>query len=192
MEKLIDLLSKYQKFFLGMAIFLFLSAVSITIVKGQMKLNFQNYPVIMLLLVGISLLFILIYVFIDKYKLKNLLNQIKEPPKKEPEDSSSMLLELTQRQKEVYDLIVSGKTNKEIMTELFIEQSTLKSHINQIYKKLDIKNRKELMAKKHWPSTAIPHVAFCHFDQREKSIQQREKHQQNRLLAALEVTELGR
>jgi len=45
---------------------------------------------------------------------------------------------------EVYDLIISGKTNKEIMTELFIEQSTLKSHINQIYKKLNIKNRREL------------------------------------------------
>ena len=51
---------------------------------------------------------------------------------------------LTERQREVYNLIVSGKTNKEIMTELFIEQSTLKSHINQIYKKIGIKSRREL------------------------------------------------
>ncbi|MCL4159020.1 UNVERIFIED_CONTAM: hypothetical protein GTU68_024707 [Idotea baltica] len=33
------------------------------------------------------------------------------------------------------------------MSELFIEQSTLKSHINQIYKKLNIKSRHELKSK---------------------------------------------
>ncbi|MBK8633661.1 MAG: response regulator transcription factor [Saprospiraceae bacterium] len=54
---------------------------------------------------------------------------------------------MSERQREVYDLIISGKTNKEIMTELFIEQSTLKSHINQIYKKLNISNRKALKSK---------------------------------------------
>jgi DNA-binding NarL/FixJ family response regulator len=58
------------------------------------------------------------------------------------------LNELTERQREVYNLIISGKTNKEIMTELFIEQSTLKSHINQIYKKLNIKKRSELKLKR--------------------------------------------
>ena len=55
-----------------------------------------------------------------------------------------MLDELSDRQKEVYVLILAGKTNKEIMTTLFIEQSTLKSHINQIYKKLNIKSRRDL------------------------------------------------
>ncbi|HCR55080.1 MAG TPA: hypothetical protein DIW27_11735, partial [Cytophagales bacterium] len=54
---------------------------------------------------------------------------------------------LTERQREVYGLIISGKTNKEVMTELFIEQSTLKSHINQIYRKLDIRSRRELKSK---------------------------------------------
>jgi DNA-binding CsgD family transcriptional regulator len=44
-------------------------------------------------------------------------------------------------------MIIVGKTNKEIMSELFIEQSTLKSHINQIYKQLNIKNRNELKSK---------------------------------------------
>ena len=46
--------------------------------------------------------------------------------------TSNLLSELTSRQKQVYDLILSDKTNKEIMAELYIEQSTLKSHINQI------------------------------------------------------------
>ena len=56
----------------------------------------------------------------------------------------ALLSRLTERQRKVYDLILLGKTNKEIMSELFIEQSTLKSHINQIYKKLNIKSRREL------------------------------------------------
>ena len=60
------------------------------------------------------------------------------------EEVNTLLNELTERQREVYDLIISGKTNKEIKNELFIEQSTLKSHINQIYKKMDIKSRREL------------------------------------------------
>ncbi len=62
-------------------------------------------------------------------------------------DFNALLVGLTMRQKEVYDLIISGKTNKEIISELFIEQSTLKTHINQIYKKLNIKNRNELKSK---------------------------------------------
>ncbi len=67
-----------------------------------------------------------------------------EQSKIKSEGMDALLNTLTERQREVYDLIISGRTNKEIMTELFIEQSTLKSHINQIYRKLDIKNRKEL------------------------------------------------
>lgn len=70
-----------------------------------------------------------------------------EHSKVKREGMDALLNGLTERQREVYDLIISGKTNKEIMAELFIEQSTLKSHINQIYRKLDIKSRSELKSK---------------------------------------------
>ena len=50
---------------------------------------------------------------------------------------------LSIKEQQVYGLIKEGKSNKEICSELFIEQSTLKSHINHIYKKLDIKSRKD-------------------------------------------------
>ena len=89
----------------------------------------------------------LAYISIDKYRIKNLSNRIKQSSTEPNQDFNSLLSELTSRQKEVYELIVAGKTNKEIMADLFIEQSTLKSHINQLYKKLNIKNRKELKSK---------------------------------------------
>lgn len=45
------------------------------------------------------------------------------------------------------NLIISGKSNKEIIEMLFIEPSTLKTHINKIYKILELNSRKELRAK---------------------------------------------
>ena len=44
-------------------------------------------------------------------------------------------------------LIGDGKSNKEIAIELFIELSTVKTHINKLYTKLKIKNRNEARQK---------------------------------------------
>ena len=51
---------------------------------------------------------------------------------------------LTNRQKQVFELILKNKSNKQISEELFIELSTLKTHINKIYKTLNIKSRKDI------------------------------------------------
>jgi len=129
------------------AIFLSLTSVAITDTDGQFKLVLRNYPVVILFLMATAIFFALLYIAVDKSKIKALSKQIELRPHVNHEDFGTLLLELTSRQREVYDLIISGRTNKEIMAELFIEQSTLKSHINQVYKKLNIKNRKELKTK---------------------------------------------
>lgn len=146
-QKNIDILIKYQKYLLGLAIFLALTAVSFTVQKGEVKSIFQNYPVLMLFLIAISIFLVLIYISIDKEKINTLSTQIKTSASN-TEDIDILLKELTPRQKEVYDLILSGKSNKQILADLYIEQSTLKTHINQIYKKLKVQNRKELKSKK--------------------------------------------
>ncbi len=51
---------------------------------------------------------------------------------------------LTPREKEIVELIIQGKKNVEIANALFVELSTIKTHINNIYKKLDVKGRKEI------------------------------------------------
>ncbi len=51
---------------------------------------------------------------------------------------------LSQREIKVARLILDGKTNKEIATELNIELSTVKTHLNNIYAKLKINGRKQL------------------------------------------------
>jgi DNA-binding CsgD family transcriptional regulator len=52
---------------------------------------------------------------------------------------------LSRRETEVLNCLLQNKTNKQIADELCIELSTLKTHINKIYKKLEVKNRRELL-----------------------------------------------
>ncbi|MDN3593949.1 response regulator transcription factor [Zunongwangia endophytica] len=51
---------------------------------------------------------------------------------------------LSSQEKKIKNLILDGKTNKEIAEALFISLSTVKTHISNIYSKLGVKNRKEL------------------------------------------------
>ena len=51
---------------------------------------------------------------------------------------------LTDRQKEIIELIRSGLTNKEIASKLFISENTVKYHLKIIYEILDIEHRTEL------------------------------------------------
>ena len=50
---------------------------------------------------------------------------------------------LTSKELEILQLIAAGKSNKEIASALFIELSTVKTHINKIYTKLKVKSRKD-------------------------------------------------
>jgi len=52
---------------------------------------------------------------------------------------------LTKQEAKVVSLIKEDKTNKEIAMELSISTSTVKTHINNIYKKLEVKSRHELL-----------------------------------------------
>jgi DNA-binding NarL/FixJ family response regulator len=51
------------------------------------------------------------------------------------------------RENKVIELISKGKKNQEIAEELYNAISTIKTHVNNIYKKTDVKNRKELLRK---------------------------------------------
>jgi DNA-binding NarL/FixJ family response regulator len=53
---------------------------------------------------------------------------------------------LTQRQKEVLELISHGMTKKEISAALFISQNTVRAHVRSLMQKLDLYNRTQLAA----------------------------------------------
>ena len=53
------------------------------------------------------------------------------------------IAELTRREAEVLELIAQGKTNQEIADEMIIELGTVKNHVHNLLKKLNVSNRSE-------------------------------------------------
>ena len=88
-----------------------------------------------LLFLGAACLFLIWQNILLRKKTKR--TEIKEEELPDP------IEQLTKKEKEILDLITAGKSNKEIASELFVELSTVKTHINKIYSKLNISQRKE-------------------------------------------------
>lgn len=53
---------------------------------------------------------------------------------------------ISSREEEIIELLVLGKTNREIAEELFISNNTVKTHIKNVYGKLDVSNRVQLFS----------------------------------------------
>lgn len=64
-----------------------------------------------------------------------------------PQALSDNFEKLTQRQKDLLDLMAEGFSNKEIADKLFIAESTVKYHIKNIYSLLELKDRKDFFRK---------------------------------------------
>ncbi|PAB59211.1 response regulator [Anaeromicrobium sediminis] len=62
----------------------------------------------------------------------------KENDKKYEESKKN---KLTRREYEVLELIADGKNNKEIAKDLFISEKTVKNHVSNIFKKLEVNDR---------------------------------------------------
>lgn len=61
-----------------------------------------------------------------------------------PQPVHPALTSLTPRELDVAKLVAVGATNQEIAQQLFISESTVKTHINSIFNRLNIKNRAQL------------------------------------------------
>lgn len=61
---------------------------------------------------------------------------------------------LSVREIEVVKLVVTGITNKEVAGQLFVTEKTIKFHMTNIYKKMGVKSRSQLIV---WCS---PHLDF--------------------------------
>jgi DNA-binding CsgD family transcriptional regulator len=60
-------------------------------------------------------------------------------------DSFIIRYNISAREKEIIELLLKGKTNKEIETELFISFNTVKNHIYTIFKKAGVNSRAQLI-----------------------------------------------
>lgn len=65
--------------------------------------------------------------------------------KKAIEDSLNRYPNLTDRENEIVDLLLRGRTYKMIAEELFLSENTVKTHIRNIYAKYDVRSKAELI-----------------------------------------------
>jgi DNA-binding NarL/FixJ family response regulator len=58
-----------------------------------------------------------------------------------PFTSEQPIIPLTSREKEVLELVAQGSNNNDIAEKLFVREVTVKTHLNSIFKKLNVTNR---------------------------------------------------
>ncbi|MEX0315774.1 MAG: response regulator transcription factor [Allomuricauda sp.] len=58
--------------------------------------------------------------------------------------ANNLLQKLTPQEQKIVQQILMDKSNKEIASELFVSHSTIKTHINNLYKKLEVSSRQEI------------------------------------------------
>ena len=138
--------------------------------KKMILLNEQaNYKRLIVIII-ISLIIIIILVIVFNLRRKNLdlelqnkkseiqkyllqINKLKDKVEDKEVNSSQDIaekldyFELSKREKEVIDLISKGLSNDEIASKIFVSKNTIKTHIKNIYTKLDVKNRIQAVKK---------------------------------------------
>ena len=67
----------------------------------------------------------------------------------DPLDALIATRDIQPREAEILRLMLAGRTNRQMADELFISESTVKKHVNAVYRKLGVKNRLGLMAIVH-------------------------------------------
>ena len=73
----------------------------------------------------------------------NLLSEMKSAPQGEKQPSGAMdaFEELTERERQILELIAEGTSNKEIGQKLFLTEKTIKHYVTNILQKLHVSNR---------------------------------------------------
>lgn len=101
---------------------------SIGTTNGQTSSNWLYYLVLFIAIISIvinGLLFSKLY-------------------KKRPKSTADLKQSLTKQEQNILELLLEDKSNKDIAEALFVSVSTVKTHINNVYKKLNVQTRNEV------------------------------------------------
>jgi LuxR family maltose regulon positive regulatory protein len=79
--------------------------------------------------------------------INRLLDAFNLPVNAKETHQADLIDPLSSREIEVLRLIASGKSNNDIASEIFVAVSTVKSHVNHIFQKLDVKSRTQAIAR---------------------------------------------
>lgn len=85
-------------------------------------------------------------VWIDSETVKTLLHHKRNPTQENPG------VHLTNKEKQIIDLILQGLKNKEIASLIYLSESTVKVYISRIYRKFQVTTRPQLIHRLTRPS----------------------------------------
>lgn len=97
------------------------------------------------------MVFLIIYIVYSRKKLYlkekqntiDIIEQYRNSSEKLKKEYNEKFTLLSIREREVFQLIIEGMSNKEIAGKLYITKETVKQHINRIFKKIGTKSRKD-------------------------------------------------
>lgn len=99
----------------------------------------------------IAILFTILGIWIAKQLIKPKIETViieKEVPEKfEVNEIALKRLNLSPREYEVLQLLAKGYSNTDISNQLFLSVSTIKTHVSNLFTKMDVKNRTQATEK---------------------------------------------
>jgi DNA-binding CsgD family transcriptional regulator len=135
-----------------------LGLLSVLIVWGKYQLLIVDYAAeLYALLVGVVFIAVGAWLGRKLTKPKTIIKQevvIREVPVPTPAESKLFISEnnnekagISQRELDVLQLLAKGLSNEEIAGRLFVSQNTVKTHLSNLYFKLDVKRRTQAVEK---------------------------------------------
>ncbi len=92
---------------------------------------------------------------------------------------------LSNREAEVAELVSKGLSNKEVANQLFVTEKTVKFHLTNIYKKMNVKSRAQLIV---W---CLPHLGFVENETRNETTVQAVRNDYNSAASATQTIPAG-
>lgn len=135
-----------QELLIATSIFLSLCSIGFSFEGSTFLWFWQKYPIIPLLLLLFAFFAVQYWL---KLEIEKQRQEIREEYSRntEAKQSTDFKSLLSKREIEVLELIKDDLSNKEIAERLFVSLSTVKTHINNIYKILEVRNRREAIEK---------------------------------------------
>jgi len=82
-----------------------------------------------------------------KKRISDILSAFPERETQTTTTASANLEPLSKKEKQTLDLLCVGLSNQEIANQLFVSPNTVKTHVKNIYTKLQVKNRSQAINK---------------------------------------------
>lgn len=128
--------------------FVVIGNITIWLVENKISSDFEFLAISYIITEGLILL---LYGILQDYEKIKEQNNTVIPVITEKADTTNVaddiLKDLSEREKEVLQYLLDNVKRKEIAEKLFVTESTIKKHTSNIYKKLEVSNRTELLEK---------------------------------------------